>query len=101
MLLDGGVSSAESLLLTGNPAGRREKLITTDAVTLGGLVVKTYCPENESAYKDLVSDIDATKPTADPQPKLQSSRIGAACHLRTPPVRAALQPRRKYGPPSR
>ena len=62
--LDGGVSSAESLLLTGNPSGRREKLITTDAVTLGGLVVKTYCPQNESTYKDLVSDIDATKPNS-------------------------------------
>jgi hypothetical protein len=60
--LDGGVSSAESLLLTGNPAGRRPKLVTTDAVTYGGLVVKTYCPENESTYQDLVSDIDATKP---------------------------------------
>lgn len=59
--LDGGVSSAESLLLTGNPSGRREKLITTDAVTLGGLVVKTYCPDNESTYKNLVADIDATK----------------------------------------
>jgi hypothetical protein len=60
--LDGGVSSAEALLLKGNPSGRREKLITTDAVTLGGLVVKTYCPDNEAEYKDLTSDIDATKP---------------------------------------
>ena len=61
--LDGGVSSAESLLLTGNPSGRREKLITTDAVTYGRLVVKTYCPGELSTYNDLVDDIDATEVT--------------------------------------
>ena len=61
--LDGGVSSAESLLLTGNPSGRREKLITTDAVTYGRLVVKTYCPGQLSTYNDLVDDIDATEVT--------------------------------------
>src|SRR4051812_22050610 len=33
--LDGGVSSAEQLLLTGNLTGRRDKVITTDAVTYG------------------------------------------------------------------
>src|SRR3954465_11532429 len=31
--LDGGLSSAEQLLLTGNLTGRRDKVITTDAVT--------------------------------------------------------------------
>ena len=61
--LDGGISSAESLLLTGNPSGRRGKLITTDAVTYGRLVVTTYCPDQLSEYDDLVSDIDATKTT--------------------------------------
>ena len=61
--LDGGVSSAEQLLLTGNLTGRRDKVITTDAVTYGGLVVKTYCPDQLSAYDDLVDDIDATKVT--------------------------------------
>lgn len=60
--LDGGVSSAESLLLQGNPSGRRPKLVTTDAVTYEGLVVDTYCPHNTSTYKKLVSDIDATTP---------------------------------------
>ena len=62
-MLDGGVSSAESLLLSGNPSGRREKLITTDAVTYGRLVVKTYCPDELSTYDDLVADIDATETT--------------------------------------
>lgn len=61
--LDGGVSSAESMLLTGNPAGRREKLITTDAVTYERLVVQTYCPDQLTTYDDLVDDLEATKPT--------------------------------------
>ena len=60
-VLDGGVSSAESLLLTGNPSGRREKIITTDAVTYERLVVKTYCPDELSTYDDLVADIDPTE----------------------------------------
>jgi hypothetical protein len=38
-VLDGGVSWAESLLLTGNPSGRRPTLIATDAVSYEGLVV--------------------------------------------------------------
>ena len=52
--LDGGVSSAESLLLTGNPAGRRGKVVTTDAITYERLVVQTYCPDQLSTYDDLV-----------------------------------------------
>ena len=55
-----GVSSAESLLLKGNPSGRRQKLVTTDGVTYERLVVKTYCPDELATYDDLVSDIDAT-----------------------------------------
>ena len=62
-VLDGGVSSAESLLLTGNPAGRRPKVITTDAITYERLVVQTYCPNNLSTYDDLVSGIDGTTTT--------------------------------------
>jgi hypothetical protein len=61
--LEGGVSSAESLLLKGNPSGRRPKIVTTDAVTYGRLVVKTYCPDQLSTYDDLVADIDPTKTT--------------------------------------
>ena len=60
-VLKDGVSSAESLLLTGNPSGRREKLVTTDAVTYERLVVKTYCPDELSTYEDLVADIDPTE----------------------------------------
>ena len=60
-VLKDGISSAESLLLTGNPSGRRGKLITTDAVTFERLVVKTYCPDELKAYDDLVADIDPTE----------------------------------------
>jgi hypothetical protein len=62
-VLKDGVSSAETLLLSGNPSGRREKLVTTDAVTYERLVVKTYCADELSTYDDLVADIDATKTT--------------------------------------
>jgi len=63
-VLEDGVSSAESLLLSGNPSGRREKLVTTDAVTYERLVVKTYCPDELSTYDDLVADIDGTETTS-------------------------------------
>src|SRR5690349_735967 len=56
-VLDGGVSSVESFLLTGNTTGRRDKVITTDAVTYGRLVVQTYCPDELTAFDDLVDGI--------------------------------------------
>jgi len=62
-VLEDGLGSAEALLLSGNPSGRREKLITDDAVTYGGLVVKTYCPDELDEYDDLVADIDTTEKT--------------------------------------
>ena len=61
--LDGGVSSAEALLLKGNPAGRRGKVVTDDAITYERLVVQTYCPDQLSTYDDLASDIDGTTTT--------------------------------------
>jgi len=61
--LDGGVSSAESLLLALNPAGRRAKVISTDAVTYERLVVQTYCPQQLSTYDDLVSGMDPVETT--------------------------------------
>ena len=61
--LDGGVSSAESMLLTLNPSGRRAKVITDDAITYERLVVQTYCPDELSTYDDLVSEIDGTETT--------------------------------------
>ena len=61
--LNGGISSAESMLLTLNPSGRRAKLLTTDAIAFGRLVVQTYCPGELSTYDDLVSGIDGTETT--------------------------------------
>jgi len=63
-VLEDGVSSAESLILNGNPSGRREKLITTDAITYERLVVKTYCPDELSTFEDLTADIDGTETTS-------------------------------------
>ena len=63
-VLEDGVSSAESLILNGNPSGRREKLITTDAITYERLVVKTYCPDELSTFDDLAADIDGTETTS-------------------------------------
>ena len=62
-VLGGGVSSAESMLLTLNPSGRRAKVITDDAIAYGRLVVQTYCPGELSTYDDLVSGIDGTETT--------------------------------------
>ncbi len=56
--LTGGVGSAEQLLLTGNPALGRTKVITSNAVTYGGLVVQVYCPDEAAPYADLVADLD-------------------------------------------
>jgi len=61
--LAGGISSAESLLLNGNPAGRRVKLITDRAITYERLVVQNYCPDDLPAYDQLVAHIDATEVT--------------------------------------
>jgi hypothetical protein len=61
--LDDGVGSAESLLLLGNPAGRRAKVISTDAITYGRLVVQAYCPDQLSTYDDLVSGVDGVATT--------------------------------------
>lgn len=60
-VLDGGVDTAESLLLQGNPSGRRSKVISTDAVTYERLVVQTYCPKHEAAFNRLAADIDAVE----------------------------------------
>lgn len=62
-VLDGGVSSAESMLLTLNPSGRRAKVITDDALAYGRLVVQNYCPAELSTYDDLVAGIDGTETT--------------------------------------
>jgi len=44
--------------LPGNPTGRRAKTITTDAVTYGRLVVRTYCPDELSSFDDAVKTLE-------------------------------------------
>jgi hypothetical protein len=61
--LDGGVNTIESLLLSGNLSGRRTKVISTDAVTYGRLVVSVYCPDQLSEYDDFVSNLAITDKT--------------------------------------
>jgi hypothetical protein len=61
--LDDGVSTAATLVLGLKPAGRRAKVVTTNAITYERLVVQTYCPDDLATYDDFVSDIDATETT--------------------------------------
>ena len=53
-----GLTTAERNDLWGNPTGRRAKVITTDAVTYGRLVVETYCPEELSRFDAAVASLD-------------------------------------------
>ena len=55
---DGGLSTAERTLILGNPGHGRRKTITDDAVTYGGLVVQTYCPQHLDEYDDIVEELD-------------------------------------------
>ena len=63
--LSDGLGSAEELILKGNPSGRRAKLITSDAVTYGGLVVQVYCPDQAATYAALVARSTRPTPAAD------------------------------------
>jgi hypothetical protein len=58
-----GLNGPGSLLTIGNPAGRRPKLISTQAVTYGRLVVETYCPNRLKNFNKTVSDLSPTKRT--------------------------------------
>ena len=55
---DGPLSSAERIILLGNPSGRRPKTITTDSVSYVRLVVETYCPERSEYLADVVDELD-------------------------------------------
>jgi len=55
---DGELSTATKNQLLGRFGLSRRKTITDSAVTYGGLVIDTYCPEFRSRYDDLVADLD-------------------------------------------
>jgi hypothetical protein len=54
---DGGTSSAADVALRGHLANRR-KVITTDAIIYGRLVVQTYCPDVLGDYDAVVDELD-------------------------------------------
>lgn len=56
-----GLTTAERNDLWGNPTGRRAKVITTDAITYGRLVVQTYCPEELQNFDDAAKTLDPVK----------------------------------------
>ena len=55
---DGPLSSAEEIILLGNPSGRRHKTITTHALEYAQLVVETYCPEHLPNIVAVVDDLE-------------------------------------------
>lgn len=57
-VFEGGLGSAERLLLLGNPSNRRHKTITDHAVQYARIVVETYCPEHGERFRDVVDDLD-------------------------------------------
>jgi hypothetical protein len=57
----GGLTTAEENDLVGNATNRRPKTITTNAVTFGRLVVKTYCPNELTQYNDFVDKLNPVK----------------------------------------
>jgi hypothetical protein len=58
-----GLNGPGSLLTIGNPAGRRPKLVSNQAVTYGRLVIETYCPNRIKNFNKTVADLDPTRRT--------------------------------------
>jgi hypothetical protein len=57
-VFEGGLTTAERNDLLGNPANKRPKTITTNAIDYGRLVVKTYCPDELTRYNKIVKDLN-------------------------------------------
>ena len=57
-VFEDGLTTAERNDLLGNPANRRPKTITTNAIDYGRLVVKTYCPDELSHFNSIVNDLN-------------------------------------------
>lgn len=55
---DGELSTSAKNQLLGRFGLSRRKTITDHAVTYGGLVVDTYCPQFRDRYDEVVADID-------------------------------------------
>ena len=57
-IFDGGLSSAEHLILLGNPSDRRHKTITDHSIEYAGIVIETYCPEHRENFREEIHDLD-------------------------------------------
>jgi hypothetical protein len=57
-IFEGGLTSAEHLILLGNPSDRRHKTITEHSIRYAGLLVETYCPEHVDHFLDEIHDLD-------------------------------------------
>jgi hypothetical protein len=55
---DGELSTSAKNQLLGRFGLNRRKTITDHAVTYGGLVIDTYCPEARPRYDEVVTDLD-------------------------------------------
>jgi hypothetical protein len=53
-----GLTSAEHLILLGNPSDRRHKTITDHSIQYAGLVIEIYCPEHTGHFIDEIHDLD-------------------------------------------
>lgn len=56
---EGGSTTSAEVILRGNVAQGRRKVITKDAVIYAGLVVRTYCPDVLADFRRNVTSIDA------------------------------------------
>ena len=55
---DGGLNSNEYLLLLGNPSNRRSKTVTEHSVEFTRRVVRTYCPDQQTEFDDVVEPLN-------------------------------------------
>lgn len=55
---DDGLNSNEYLLLLGNPSNRRAKTVTEHSVEFTRHVIRTYCPDQQGAFGDVVEAFD-------------------------------------------
>jgi len=58
-VFESGLNSNEYLLLLGNPSNRRPKTVTAHSVAYTRHVIRTYCPNEQAAFDEVVGPISA------------------------------------------
>jgi len=58
-VFENGLNSNEYLLLLGNPSNRRPKTVTAHSVAYTRHVVRTYCPNEQAAFDEVVEPLNA------------------------------------------